>query len=242
MSKRNHRSDNKKVKRPIRKNDSRNALKKNKQKVQKSRIPSKARNKKRKVIYRKIKKRRRLKLKRISIEIAVALSVTCLFIWLLSVFCFTFSKVEGYSMLPSLSENELVYINKRAKITRFKLVYFHTPDQPGKMIRRVIGLPGESVEYKEDKLYINNSEKDEKFIDKEEIRKAQQTDSFFTENFSIAKLNNGETIIPKDSYLVLGDNRPYSTDSRYYGLVKKTEIIGVVEMRVLPLHLMEKFN
>ncbi|OEG19649.1 signal peptidase I [Enterococcus quebecensis] len=190
--------------------------------------------------YSKNKKQR--KLKRMGIEIGCSVLIAGVFIWILSIFFFTFAKVEGYSMLSSLWEDDLVYINKRTNIGRFKLVYFETPDQQEKAIRRVIGLPGEFVEYKDDELYINNEKIEEKFIDKQDVTKAKSMGLLFTENFDITKLKNNQQIIPKDFYLVLGDNRPYSTDSRYYGFIHKNDIIGVVEMRILPLHLMEKFN
>ncbi|ALS03288.1 hypothetical protein ATZ33_06180 [Enterococcus silesiacus] len=175
-------------------------------------------------------------------EISSSILITCIFIWGLSLFLFTFAKVEGYSMLPTLSENDFVYINRRARITRFSIAYFKTPDQHGNTIRRIIGLPGESVQYKNDKLFVNNEELTEPFIDHKEVTKMQSMNTFFTEDFEVKAIKNGQLIIPKDSYLVLGDNRPYSTDSRYYGFVPKKNIIGVVKMRILPIHMIESLN
>ncbi|MTD38284.1 hypothetical protein GIX45_06545 [Erwinia sp. CPCC 100877] len=63
----------------------------------------------------------------------------------------------------------------------------------------------------------------------------------FIEDFTIKGLT-GRPAISKGEYLVLGDNRPYATDSRYYGLVDEKEIIGIVEMRILPFHKVRWFN
>ncbi|MEI5988898.1 signal peptidase I [Enterococcus crotali] len=197
-------------------------------------------NKKRNSIY--LKRKRQQKFVRFSLEISSSILIACIFIWVLSLFLFTFSKVDGYSMLPTLSENDFVYINRRARIKRFSIAYFKTPDQHGKAMRRIIGLPGETVEYKGDKLFVNNEEVMESFIDNQEVKKMQSMDTFFTEDFDTKTIKNGQLIIPKDSYLVLGDNRPYSTDSRYYGFVPKENIIGVVKVRILPIHKIENLN
>lgn len=189
-----------------------------------------------------LKRKRQRKLVRLGLEIGSSILITGIFIWGLSLFLFTFSRVEGYSMLPALSENDFVYVNRRARISRFSIAYFKTPDQHGKAVRRIIGLPGETVEYKNDKLFVNNEEIVEPFIDNQEVTKMQDMDTFFTEDFDTKVIKNGQLIIPKDSYLVLGDNRPYSTDSRYYGFVPKENIIGVVKMRILPIHRIESLN
>lgn len=74
-------------------------------------------------------KRKKKKITQLYIEIGSSLLMTCVLIWFLSIFLFTFSKVEGYSMMPTLAENEVVYVNKRVRIKRFSLVYFEAPDQ-----------------------------------------------------------------------------------------------------------------
>ena len=89
-----------------------------------------------------------------------------------------------------------------------------------KIIKRVIGLPGDHVEYKGDKLYING-----KFLEEEYERK--ETSDFILEFL-------GENIIPENKYLVLGDNRPISKDSRIIGLVDKSDIEGYTRLVLFP--------
>ena len=92
------------------------------------------------------------------------------------------------------------------------------------LIKRVIGLPGELVEYKNNTLYIDGERMGENFLDDETI----------TKNFSIKEL--GYEKIPEDMYLVLGDNREDSLDSREIGLIKKDTIIGKVSFRIWPIN------
>ena len=88
------------------------------------------------------------------------------------------------------------------------------------MVKRVIGLPGEHIEYKDNKLYVNGSLVLENNISVE------------TKDFKLEDI--GYETIPKDMYFVLGDNRTNSSDSREFGLVKKDEIIGKIVMRLYP--------
>ncbi|WP_249921849.1 signal peptidase I [Enterococcus sp. 7F3_DIV0205] len=193
--------------------------------------------KKRKKINKK--KRRLKKLNVLFLEIALTLFVTFGVVYILSLFTFSFARVEGYSMSDTLEDNDVVVVNKLAKIKRFDLVYIRVPNSKDKSIRRIIGRPGESLYYKNGQLFINEEEKEERFI-AEYKNQFEKDGMMFTDDFTLKSLT-GESRIPKDKYLVLGDNRPYATDSRYYQLVDEKEMIGTVEMRILPLHKLQKF-
>ena len=91
------------------------------------------------------------------------------------------------------------------------------------LIKRVIGLPGDKIEYKDNVLYVNGEKIKEDFLNK----------NIKTENFSLASL--GYQKIPKDMYLVLGDNREDSLDSREIGLIKKKDILGKVSLKIWPI-------
>lgn len=134
---------------------------------------------------------------------------------LIRTFIITPGIVSGDSMETSLSNKELVLINKiglNFGIDRFDIVVVKY--EGSTIIKRVIGLPGETVEYKDDKLYINDVETIPPF------------DFEYTSDF-ILNAKEGE-------YIVLGDNRNISKDSRYFGPVNVSDIVGKVRIRLFP--------
>lgn len=138
----------------------------------------------------------------------------------------TIQQIVGSSMLPTYESQDIVVLNKLHYIffdvKRFDVVSFEY-DSTKYLIKRVIGLPGDKVEYKDNVLYINDKKIEEEYLDKDTV----------TENFSL--MNLGYEVIPKDMYLVLGDNREDSLDSREIGLVKEKEILGKVDLRIWPI-------
>ncbi|MHC5372399.1 signal peptidase I [Enterococcus sp. LJL120] len=123
--------------------------------------------------------------------------------------------VHGESMEPTLLSDEIVQITSHGEPERFDVVVLHPPtDEEETYIKRVIGLPGENVYYADGQLYIN-------------ALPVGDTFSTITNNFSLEELFGIEEI-PANYYLVLGDNREISLDSRIFGLVSQEEIIGIV--------------
>jgi len=131
--------------------------------------------------------------------------------------------VDGNSMKPNLIDNQVLILYKLNKnYHRFDIVVIDHKVRGNKehLVKRVIGLPGEYVEYKDSKLYINKKEVKEDFIDVE------------TDDFSLAKL--GYLEIPEGYYFVVGDNRGDSSDSRILGLIPKNEIKGKIKFSLFP--------
>lgn len=140
----------------------------------------------------------------------------------------TLQQVVGPSMQPTLNEGDVLILNKfhyyLFDVKRNDVVSLKY-DGSKYLIKRVIGLPGESIYYKDNILYINGNPYKENIVD-----------GLVTEDFDLKQL--GYDVIPEDMYLVLGDNRGNSLDSRNkeVGLIKKEDIIGKVFIRIWPLN------
>ena len=138
----------------------------------------------------------------------------------------TIQQIVGSSMSPTFKSQEIVILNKLHyrffDVKRFDIVSFEY-DSTKYLIKRVIGLPGEKIEYKNNVLYVNGKKIEEAFLDKDTK----------TDNFTLAGL--GYETIPDGMYLVLGDNREDSLDSREIGLVKEKEILGKINIRIWPI-------
>ena len=133
-------------------------------------------------------------------------------------FIMTPAIVSGASMDNTLADGQLVLVNKYIyrfnDIERFDIVVINNESSNDKIIKRVIGLPNETIEYRNNKLYINNELVEANF-------KYKETDDF--------------TYTTKDGeYFVLGDNRIVSKDSRMLGAFTKDDIVGRVKFRLYP--------
>ncbi|PZL74890.1 signal peptidase I [Enterococcus plantarum] len=142
--------------------------------------------------------------------------------------------IQGFSMVPTLREGDKVLIRKQGDLKRFDLVAF-TVGGKGPQVRRIIGLPGETVRYADDTLYINEQPVDEKFL-VEAINESQKNGRNYTEDFE-----QKTVVIPEGYYFVLGDNRPYANDSRQYGFVAKDRVLGKVIAKLFPFNELESF-
>ena len=161
-----------------------------------------------------------------SIVFAILIAILC------RQFLFSPSTVYGESMSPTFEEKDKILISKISDIQRFDMVVFDAPDADEKYIKRVIGLPGDTVEMKDDVLYINGKATDEPYLD--EIKKDLIFDKL-TGDFSLTEIT-GESRVPEGSIFVMGDNRLYSKDSRFFGFVSEKAIMGEVKLRLFPFN------
>lgn len=154
--------------------------------------------------------------------------------------------VRGASMEPSFSEKEYLIINEfgykntpvnilgkdvvtvkpRKDLVRYDVIVFRAPNDDKQFyIKRVVGLPGETVEVDNGAVKIYNEDSPEGFVLEE------------SEYLPEGRKTNGsmKVTLTKDEYYVLGDNRPASSDSRMFGPLHKNDVIGKVLLRAWPV-------
>lgn len=133
-----------------------------------------------------------------------------------------FVRVNGDSMKDTLHHKDIMILDKISyrfsKINRFDIVVIK--ENKEYLIKRVIGLPGEVVEYRGNTLYIDGEKVKENFSHKK------------TEDFNMEDLNVSK--VPEDMYLVLGDNRTNSLDSRILGFIPRDHIVGKSSFTLFP--------
>nr|WP_029326778.1 signal peptidase I [Bacillus coahuilensis] len=150
------------------------------------------------------------------------------------VFFFSPIIVDGRSMMPTLENGERMIMNKISyqvgEPDYFDIVVFHATEEKD-YIKRVIGLPGDHIEYKEDVLYINGEAYEEPYLEpyKEELNGFQLTEDFTLEDII------GQSTVPEGQVFVLGDNRQVSQDSRMIGTVPMDEIVGKTSLVFWPI-------
>ncbi len=142
------------------------------------------------------------------------------FVIFLRLFLVTPAVINGESMQPNLEDGEIVLLFKlNQEIERFDIIVHQ--EKNSRLVKRVIGLPGEHVAYIDNKLYIDGEQVAEPFLPSQ------------TEDFKLEELYYD--IIPEDYYFVLGDNRNFSRDSRTIGLIHHDNVMGKSGVRLYPL-------
>lgn len=174
------------------------------------------------------------------------------------IYLWTPVRVDGHSMDPTLADSEYLLVINKLPIDRFDIVVASETEngKTKEIVKRVIGLPGETIEYKNDVLYINGKETDEPYLKdyiqkfKEDKLQSTYSGKGFEENgelfrqmaqiaeaFTVDKDGNAtfSITLKNDEYLLLGDDRIVSKDSRQVGAFKKEQIKGEAVLRLWPL-------
>ncbi len=169
-----------------------------------------------------------------SISLLKIFVISFLLVSLLTTFVIKPVKVVGDSMYPTLHNHDNGFSSVITKLTRgirrFDIVVVYLPTDKKYIVKRVIALPNETVSYENNQLFINNSPLAEPFLDEKYMQEVTKEGSNFTKNFDPLTLKS-------DEYFLLGDNRPFSLDSMYYGPFKENQIIsiGVFVLFQLPI-------
>lgn len=140
----------------------------------------------------------------------------------------TLQQNVGPSMQPTLNNGDALILNKTAykigAVKRNDVIAF-LYDGTKYLVKRVVGLPGERIDYKDNVLYIDGKAYNENFL----------SDDVITTDFEMEDIKGCEDgVIPENTYLVLGDNRTDSMDSRDIGVIKKEDIMGKTTLRIWP--------
>lgn len=134
---------------------------------------------------------------------------------LIRTFIITPVRVDGDSMKNALKNGDILLLYKLGSINRLDIIVLDEEKDNEKIIKRVIGLPGETVAIKKGKIYINDKVIDDEYAYGE------------TSDYDKVTLED-------DEYFILGDNRLISKDSRYFGPIKENEIKGKIVFRLFP--------
>ncbi len=126
-------------------------------------------------------------------------------------------------MYPTLKDGDFGFSNvisvKLSKLERFDIVIINSPLGDDKLVKRIVGFPGEQVDYIEDVLYIDGKPVEESFLNQNYMNEFYATsDTPFTKDFSVTLGDN--------EYYCIGDNRPNSSDSRVFGPISEDSIIS----------------
>ncbi len=160
--------------------------------------------------------------------IAVALAA------IIRYFLFAPIVVDGLSMMPTLQHQDRMIVNKLSyKIgepERFDIIVFHAPEEKD-YIKRVIGLPGDRIEYKDDTLYVNGKAYEEPYLDQYK----KEVEGPLTDPFTLEETRVGTQTVPEGELFVMGDNRRFSKDSRHIGTIPLEKVIGKTSIVYWPI-------
>lgn len=143
--------------------------------------------------------------------------------------------VRGNSMAPNFHNGDYLIVDELSyrlrDPQRAEVVVFQFPRDPSqRYIKRIIGLPGETIQIKDREIRVQSSQEDFALDESRYVAPSVKTEGSFV------------FVLKEDEYLVLGDNRPFSSDSRAWGILPRENIIGKVWWRVLQGSILETFS
>ena len=148
-------------------------------------------------------------------------------------------QVDGSSMEHTLEDGQKLWMVKLASIDRFDVVIFPEPmpaqcEKPRLYVKRVIGMPGDTIEVRNDQLVINGQAMEEPYLKQKATEYFQEKGDVFTQDFSLEALT-GQTTVPEGKLFVMGDNRRNSLDGRAFGFINAEDVLGEADFIYWPL-------
>ncbi|OUM96384.1 MAG: signal peptidase I [Thermobacillus sp. ZCTH02-B1] len=173
------------------------------------------------------------------VEWIKALAIAGLLVFVIRWFLFAPFIVDGPSMQPNFETGERLIVNKILydfrEPRRGEVIVFHVPEENRDFIKRVIGVPGDTVRLEGDELYINGVKFEEPYLREaiERARAAGEPAWNLGDDFPNAIVS--ETTVPEGMILAFGDNRRNSKDSRMIGFIPLENVIGRADVVFWPL-------
>lgn len=167
-----------------------------------------------------------------------AIGIAFLFAWGIRFFLLTPIVVDGASMMPTFENGDKVVVDKigprLTEYNRFDVIVFEAKENTN-YIKRIIGVPGDSISFENDELFINNKRYEEPYL--ETYKKELLDNGTLTEDFTLEDYL-GEVVVPEGHFFVLGDNRRHSTDSRdpNVGFVSREKVLGTAKVVFFPFN------
>lgn len=175
-------------------------------------------------------------------EWIIPIGVTLVIVLLVRTYLFTLVRVSGPSMMPNLQDKEFVILSKISKYKRGDVIVFDARQEDPRFnsndkdyVKRIIGVPGDTVSYKNSNLYVNGKVVNQNYIGIDE--RTQGTEMSFGSEWSLKTLSATDlwqkkdqhhTKVPAGEYFVMGDHRSVSNDGRYFGFVDAKHVTGKV--------------
>ena len=159
-------------------------------------------------------------------EWIIMIIIAIILAFVIRTFVVSTTLVSGPSMEPTLLTNDRLFVNRIGfmvnNLKKGDIVEFHNPNNSNEdFIKRVIGLPGDTIEIKDNHVYVNNNMLEEEYT----------STHGFTEFF-----NDSYWEVYEGEIFVLGDNRPNSNDSRSFGKIDSESIVGIAFFRYFPFN------
>lgn len=172
------------------------------------------------------------------LDIVIMMAVILGVFYIVFTFLLSNDRVSGPSMQPTFEDNDRLIAVRKFTPQRNDVVVLLAPeaanDVPGAYyIKRIIGLPGDKLVSKNDKMYVNGKLLPEPYLDNNFKKENNDAGHTYTTNFTYK--------VPKGYYWVMGDHRDISKDSHIFGPVKRANLIGKVKFRYWPFNRVQGF-